>query len=210
MDDSVKTTPASADTSDQEVPRSLKMLRYIEQHPGCSYYDIQTTIGIQAPAGYLKPYIAAGYLLVTKTKPDGHVEICSLQLAPGITAGELYKIRRYMKASTEAEKLQGNTPDYAVVDECHDNHPAPPIKKIDPERPRCWPIKIAPMTPLNLEAIIALLKPQQRMTFLKRDFDTVFIEIFDEEVNVSICLDPHEAEIHRALASLDFIREHMA
>lgn len=113
-------------------------------------------------------------------------------------------------ASESADKLQGTSPDYVVVDEYHDNHPAPPIEKSEPKRPRCRPIKIAPVPPLNLEAIIALLKPQQRMTFLKRGFDTVFIEIFDEEVEVSICLDPHEAEIHRALDSLDFIREHMA
>lgn len=101
MDDTMKATPARARAGDEPQPRSLQILRYIEQHPGCSTYEVQKALKITAPACYLKPYIAAGYVVSSQNKVEGRRPSNSIRLAPGISADELYKIRRKLNAGTE-------------------------------------------------------------------------------------------------------------
>lgn len=115
MDDTMKATPARASAGDEPQPRSLQILRYIEQHPGCSTYEVQKALKITAPVGYLKPYIAAGYVVSSQNKIEGRRPSNSIRLAPGITADELYKIRRKLNAGTG--KPQSAAPTHPAVDE---------------------------------------------------------------------------------------------
>jgi len=101
MDDTMKATPARASADDEKTPRSLQILRYIEQHPGCSTYEVQKALKITAPVGYLKPYIAAGYVASSQNKIEGRRPSNSIRLTPGISADELYKIRRKLSAGTD-------------------------------------------------------------------------------------------------------------
>ncbi len=115
MDDTMKAAPARASAGDAKPPRSLQILRYIEHHPGCSTYEVQKALKITAPVCYLKPYIAAGYVVSTQNKIEGRRPSNSIRLAPGITADELYKIRRQLSAGTG--KPQSAAPTHSAVDE---------------------------------------------------------------------------------------------
>lgn len=124
MDDTIKAAPARTSADNEKTPRSLQILRYIEQHPGCSTYEVQKALKITAPICYLKPYIAAGYVISTKNKIEGRRPSNSIRLAPGITADELYKIRRHLNAGTG--KLQSAAPIHRAVDETNAKPTATP------------------------------------------------------------------------------------
>lgn len=124
MDDTMKATPARASADDEKTPRSLQILRYIEQHPGCSTYEVQKALKITAPVGYLKPYIAAGYVVSSQNKVEGRRPSNSIRLTPGITADELYKIRRKLNANTG--KPQSAAPTHRAVDETNAKPTATP------------------------------------------------------------------------------------
>lgn len=92
-----ETTVQTENVANVEVPRTLQILRFIENHPGCSVHQITDGTKITSPIAYVKGYADKGLVFI-----EGERGQKSLSLKPDTRAEDIFNSRRHAAANKPA------------------------------------------------------------------------------------------------------------